>query len=84
MVRKDSWVMVKVSPTLRTSGLHEAKNTSSLYPKRDPSCKNGILEKSRDASVTLDANSMLRLKMKKHMDPTDRKAKAKSFSLVDP
>ena len=84
MVGKDSLLMVKVSPTLSTNGLHEAKNTFSSCLRKDPSCKNGILEKFRDASVTLDANSMQRLKIKKHMAPIERKNNAISFSLVSP
>ena len=58
------------------------KKSLASGSRREPFCANGILEKFRDASVTLDANSMQCLKIKKHTTPAEIKTNAINFSII--
>ena len=77
-----SFVIVNVSPTLITKGVHEVRKSLSLVPKRLPFVKNGILEKSFDDSTTLAANSRACFKVKKLIPPRPRARTANNCSSV--
>ena len=75
--------MVKVAPTFSSNGLHEAKNNLSLRSKWEDLRKNGRLEKFREETVTLDPNSMARLKIKNVTLPMERAANTIHLSLAE-
>jgi len=84
IVGKVSSVIVNVSPTLSSKGLHDWRNTFSSWLSMMglPPTGYGDLEKSREFVVTLDANSNATFNIEKHISPTASRGMTKKVDFI--